>query len=67
MKETLLCKLNDVVSYLSSCDLDNDDSLRYIYSHLCEISSLILQHAVEIGFKRVNVLDEILKELKNKK
>lgn len=67
MKDTLLCKLNDVVSYLSSCDLNNDDNLRYLYSKICDIQSDILHYAVVIGFKKVNVFEEIQKELGNKK
>lgn len=67
MKDELLSMLTSICSYLSTCDLDNDDNLRYLYSNFCEIQSLILQHAVEIGFKSVNVFDEILKELGNKK
>ncbi len=67
MKDTLLFKLNDVVSFLSSCDLNNDDDLRYLYSKICDIQADILQYAIVTGFKKVNVFEEIQKELGIKK
>ncbi len=64
MKDTLLYKLINVLAYLSSCDLDNDDSLRYLYSQICVIQGLILQYAVKIGFKKDDAaIDDIFKKL----
>ena len=58
MKETLLDRLIGVLAYLSSRDLDNDESLRYIYTQLCVIQGLILQYAVKNGFKKVETFIE---------
>lgn len=63
MKDTLLSKLISVLAYLSSCDLENDDSLRYLYTQLCVIQGLILQYAVKIGFKKDDSFEDILRKL----
>ncbi len=67
MKETLLHKLISVLAYLSCRDLDNAENLRYLYTQLCVIQGLILQYAVEKGFQRINIFEEIQKELGVKK
>lgn len=63
MKEILLDKLIGVLAYLSSRDLDNDDNLRYLYTQICVIQGLILQHAVKIGFKKDDSFEDILRKL----
>lgn len=63
MKDTLLSKLISVLAYLSSCDLENDECLRYLYTQLCVIQGLILQYAVKIGFKKDEAFEDILIKL----
>ena len=67
MKDILLHKLISALAYLSSRDLDNDENLRYLYGQICVIQGLILQYAVENGFKRIDIFAEIQKELGSKK
>ena len=63
MKDELLFMLTSICSYLSTCDLDNDDVLRNLYGQICDIQCLILNHAIKIGFKKVDIFAEIQKEL----
>ena len=64
MKEILLCKLNDVVSYLSSCDLDNFADVRELSIKILEVQTKVYSRAFDLYISNLDIKKEIEKELK---